>query len=150
MRHPGSTPSEDFRGLLARLERAGVLRRIKREVDPRHFSTLLEQARGPLLFERVKGYDSPAVGNVAGNRRCITEGLRVESDPSVRVTTVSPGVVESELADHIADPEAASFMVEYRAAAISPDAVARAVSYALAQPADVDVTEIIVRPAAQR
>ena len=80
----------------------------------------------------------------------LTEGLRVESDPSVRVTTVSPGVVESELADHIADPEAASFMVEYRAAAISPDAVARAVSYALAQPADVDVTEIIVRPAAQR
>ena len=69
--------SEDFRGLLARLESAGVLRRIKREVDPRHFSTLLEQARGPLLFERVKGYDSPAVGNVAGNRRCITEGLRV-------------------------------------------------------------------------
>ena len=69
--------SEDFRGLLARLEAAGILRRIKREVDPRHFSTLLEQARGPLLFERVKGYEHPAVGNVAGNRRCVTEGLRV-------------------------------------------------------------------------
>ena len=41
--------SEDFRGLLARLEAAGVLRRVKREVDPRHFSTLLEQARGPLF-----------------------------------------------------------------------------------------------------
>lgn len=69
--------NEDFRGLLARLEAAGVLRRIKREVDPRHFSTLLEQARGPLLFERVKGYEHPAVGNVAGNRRCLTEGLGV-------------------------------------------------------------------------
>jgi 2,5-furandicarboxylate decarboxylase 1 len=69
--------NEDFRGFLARLESAGVLRRIKREVDPRHFSTLLEQARGPLLFERVKGYDAPAVGNVAGNRRCVTEGLQV-------------------------------------------------------------------------
>ncbi len=69
--------SEDFRGLLARLETAGVLRRIKRDVDPRHFSTLLEQARGPLLFERVKGYADAAVGNVAGNRRCLTEGLAV-------------------------------------------------------------------------
>jgi 2,5-furandicarboxylate decarboxylase 1 len=69
--------SEDFRGLLARLESVGVLRRIKREVDPRHFSTLLEQARGPLLFERVKGYEHPAAGNVVGNRRCLTEGLRV-------------------------------------------------------------------------
>lgn len=69
--------NEDFRGMLARLEQAGVLRRIKREVDPRHFSTLLEQARGPLLFERVKGYGGVAVGNVAGNRRCLTEGLRV-------------------------------------------------------------------------
>lgn len=69
--------SEDFRGYLARLEAAGVLRRIKREVDPRHFSTLLEQARGPLLFERVKGYDAPAAGNVTGNRRCLTEGLGV-------------------------------------------------------------------------
>lgn len=69
--------SEDFRGLLGRLEAAGVLKRIKREVDPRHFSTLLEQARGPLLFERVKGYESSAAGNVAGNRRCLTEGLQV-------------------------------------------------------------------------
>ncbi len=68
---------EDFRGLLGRLESAGVLKRIKREVDPRHFSTLLEQARGPLLFDRVKGYDHPAVGNVCGNRRCLTEGLQV-------------------------------------------------------------------------
>ncbi len=68
---------EDFRGLLARLERAGVLRRVKRDVDPRYFSTLLEQARGPLLFERVKGFDGMAVGNVAGNRRCLTEGLGV-------------------------------------------------------------------------
>lgn len=68
---------EDFRGLLGRLEQSGVLRRIKREVDPRHFSTLLEQARGPLLFERVKGYECAAAGNVVGNRRCLTVGLGV-------------------------------------------------------------------------
>jgi NADP-dependent 3-hydroxy acid dehydrogenase YdfG len=80
----------------------------------------------------------------------ITEGLRLESDPSIRVTTVSPGVVTSELADTITDPVAAEAMRSYRANAIDPDAVARAVSFALAQPADVDVNEIVVRPARAR
>ncbi|GAA1208345.1 SDR family oxidoreductase [Prauserella alba] len=80
----------------------------------------------------------------------VTEGLRRESDPSIRVTTVSPGVVTSELADTITEPGAAAAMRTYRAAAIEPDAIARSVSYALAQPADVDVNEIIVRPAGQR
>lgn len=80
----------------------------------------------------------------------LTEGLRQESDASIRVTTVSPGVVESELADHITDPTAAELMVGYRAASIPADAIARSVSFALAQPADVDVNEIIVRPSAQR
>ncbi len=79
-----------------------------------------------------------------------TEGLRQESDPRIRVTTVSPGVVESELATHITDPHAAEVMVGYRAAAVPADAVARAVSFALDQPADVDVNEVVVRPAAQR
>ncbi|MGE2731533.1 SDR family oxidoreductase [Mycolicibacterium vaccae] len=80
----------------------------------------------------------------------ITEGLRLEADPSIRVTTVSPGVVESELADTITDPTAAAAMRDYRAAAISPDAIARAVAYAIGEPADVDVNEVIVRPARQR
>ncbi|MFB1296357.1 SDR family oxidoreductase [Mycobacterium sp. pW049] len=80
----------------------------------------------------------------------ITEGLRMESDPSIRVTTVSPGVVESELAETISDPTAAAAMQEYRAAAISPDAIARGISYAVNEPADVDVNELIIRPARQR
>ncbi|MFV2176787.1 SDR family oxidoreductase [Actinomadura sp. LOL_016] len=80
----------------------------------------------------------------------ITEGLRQESAPSIRVTTVSPGVVTSELADSITDPATAEAMRVYRANAIEPDAIAGAVSYALGQPADVDVNEIVVRPAAQR
>ena len=80
----------------------------------------------------------------------ITEGLRQESDPSIRVTTISPGVVTSELADTITEPTAAAAMRTYRAHAIGPDAIARAVSYALAQPADVDVNEIVVRPTHQR
>ena len=80
----------------------------------------------------------------------ITEGLRQESDPSIRVTTISPGVVDSELASTITDPGAAAAMRTYRANAIAPDAIARAVSFAIDQPAEVDVNEIIVRPARQR
>jgi NADP-dependent 3-hydroxy acid dehydrogenase YdfG len=82
--------------------------------------------------------------------RAITEGLRQESDPFIRVTTISPGVVTSELADTITEPGAAEAMRAFRAHAIGPDAVAGAVSYALAQPPDVDVNEIVVRPTRQR
>jgi NADP-dependent 3-hydroxy acid dehydrogenase YdfG len=80
----------------------------------------------------------------------ITEGLRLESPPGVRVTTVSPGVVESELADVIIDANAKAFMAEYRSNAIAPSAIAAAVRYAIDQPADVDVNEIVVRPVQQR
>ncbi|WP_275006156.1 SDR family oxidoreductase [Promicromonospora iranensis] len=80
----------------------------------------------------------------------ITEGLRLESDPSIRTTTITPGVVESELAEHISDPGAQDAMRAYRRNAIPADAIARAISFAVGQPADVDVNEIIVRPAAQR
>ncbi|KPC66518.1 SDR family oxidoreductase [Streptomyces chattanoogensis] len=80
----------------------------------------------------------------------ITEGLRRESAPFIRVTTVSPGVVDSELADTITEAGAAEAMRAYRAHAIGPDAIAGAVSYALAQPSDVDVNEIVVRPTRQR
>ncbi|MEV1174285.1 SDR family oxidoreductase [Nonomuraea sp. NPDC049784] len=80
----------------------------------------------------------------------ITEGLRQELDPSIRVTTVSPGVVESELAGTITEPGAQEAMRVYRAAAIPPDAIADAISYAINQPPEVDVNELIIRPARQR
>lgn len=80
----------------------------------------------------------------------ITEGLRLESDPAIRVTTITPGVVTSELADTITDAVAAEAMRTYRANAIDPDAIARAVHYAIAEPTDVDVNEIIIRPTRQR
>jgi NADP-dependent 3-hydroxy acid dehydrogenase YdfG len=80
----------------------------------------------------------------------ITEGLRLESPPWLRVTTISPGVVESELADTITDSTARENMVEYRRNAIGPDAVAGAIAYAVGADADVDVNEIIIRPTRQR
>lgn len=80
----------------------------------------------------------------------ITEGLRQELDPAVRVTTVSPGVVESELADTITDPDAREMMRTYRAHSIPPESIANAISYAIGQPPGVDVNEIIIRPVHQR
>ncbi|MBD9399008.1 SDR family oxidoreductase [Pseudomonas sp. PDM11] len=80
--------------------------------------------------------------------RAISDGLRQEVGGDIRVTLVSPGVVESELADSISDEGARDAMREFRKVAISPSAIARAVAYAIEQPADVDVSELVVRPTA--
>lgn len=79
--------------------------------------------------------------------RAISDGLRQESD-RIRVTVICPGVVESELANTITDDTARQAMNEFRRIAMTPDAIARAVAYAIAQPADVDVSEIVLRPTA--
>jgi len=79
--------------------------------------------------------------------RAISEGLRQEHR-DLRVTCIHPGVVESELAETITDPVAAEAMVQYRAIALQPDAIGRAVRFAIEQPGDVDVNEIVVRPMA--
>ncbi|WP_454692944.1 SDR family oxidoreductase [Achromobacter aegrifaciens] len=79
--------------------------------------------------------------------RAISDGLRQETDV-LRVTVVSPGVVESELADSISDETARAAMREFRRIAIAPQAVAKAIGYAISQPDDVDVSEIILRPTA--
>jgi NADP-dependent 3-hydroxy acid dehydrogenase YdfG len=76
--------------------------------------------------------------------RAISDGLRQEND-KLRVTCIHPGVVESELADTITDPAAAEGMKSFRAIALTPDAIGRAVRFAVEQPDDVDVSEIIVR-----
>ncbi len=96
---------------------------------------------------------SPAAAVYCGTKYAawaITEGLRLEVDPSIRVTTISPGVVESELAESITDADARAAMQVYRARSIPPDAIAAAISYAITQPDDVDVNEMIIRPAGQR
>lgn len=79
--------------------------------------------------------------------RAISDGLRQEND-RIRVTCVYPGVVESELADAITDPAAAEAMAAYRRIALKPEAIAAAIAHAVAQPPEVDTSEIVVRPTA--
>ncbi|WP_202845072.1 SDR family oxidoreductase [Luteimonas saliphila] len=76
--------------------------------------------------------------------RAISEGLRMESD-TVRVTCVYPGAVESELANTITHAETAKAIDEFRQIALKPEAIANAIAHAIAQPADVDTTDIVVR-----
>lgn len=77
----------------------------------------------------------------------ISEGLRLENK-DVRCTIITPGVVESELAHTITDQGTKEAMDEFRKVALKPDAIARAMAYAIEQPDDVDINEIIVRPTA--
>lgn len=78
----------------------------------------------------------------------ISEGLRKEQSGDVRVSVISPGVTESELAESISDDHARDAMQEYRALAIPASAIASAIAFVIEQPPEVDVNEIIVRPAA--
>jgi NADP-dependent 3-hydroxy acid dehydrogenase YdfG len=77
----------------------------------------------------------------------LSEGLRQEN-PDVRVTIISPGVVETELGSDISDEGTKQVLVGFRKIALTPDAIARAIAYAVEQPDDVDVNEVIVRPTA--
>ncbi|MBH8553249.1 SDR family oxidoreductase [Nostocaceae cyanobacterium CENA357] len=78
----------------------------------------------------------------------ISEGLRQEVGGDIRVTVISPGVTESELADSISDETARIGMQEFRRLSIPAEAIARAILFAISQPDDVDVSEMIVRPTA--
>lgn len=95
----------------------------------------------------------PTMSVYAGTKnavRAISEGLRQEAGESLRVTTVSPGYIRTELAHSITDPGARSeIQAGMDKIAISPDAIARAIAFAIEQPSGVDVGEIVVRPTAQ-
>ncbi|WP_413616558.1 SDR family oxidoreductase [Halomonas cupida] len=79
--------------------------------------------------------------------RAVSDGLRQESD-HIRVTCVNPGVVESELASTITHEETLAFMDDYRAIALKPADISRAVLQIIEAPDTVDTTEITIRPTA--
>ena len=82
--------------------------------------------------------------------KILSEGLRQESGPDLRVTLVSPGFTDTEGVGKGTTGEVAAWMEQQRVAiAMPPSAVANAVGFAIEQPAGVDISEIVVRPTAQ-
>ncbi len=82
--------------------------------------------------------------------RAISEGLRQEAGDKLRVTIISPGYVRTDIANSVTNPEIrARLTASSDKFAIPPDAIARAIAFALEQPDDIDVNELIVRPTAQ-
>ncbi|MET8615507.1 MULTISPECIES: SDR family oxidoreductase [Streptomyces] len=82
--------------------------------------------------------------------KVLTEGLRQESGPDLRVTLVSPGFTHTEGVGKGGSPEAAAALIQQRdEIAMPPSAIASAIGYAIEQPDGVDVSEIVVRPTVQ-
>ncbi|MFC2990498.1 SDR family oxidoreductase [Halomonas tibetensis] len=81
--------------------------------------------------------------------KAISEGIRQEGGEEIRSTNISPGAVATELTTTISDSDTAKNVNELYEMAIDADAIARAITYAIEQPADVDVNELIIRPTKQ-
>ncbi|MDP9743296.1 SDR family oxidoreductase [Peribacillus frigoritolerans] len=82
--------------------------------------------------------------------RAITEGLRIEeASNNIRTTIISPGTITTELLETISDPELKSAIVEDTKIGIEPASIARAIGFAIEQPSDVAINEMIVRPTIQ-
>lgn len=83
--------------------------------------------------------------------RVVSEGLRQEVTPfNIRVTVISPGAVNTELSSSITEEDAAAMFEQYYTeTAVSADSFARCVTFAISQPADVDINEILYRPTRQ-
>lgn len=95
----------------------------------------------------------PTMAVYAGSKnavRAISEGLRQEAGPSLRVTTISPGYVDTELPSSMTDSALREQgQASMKSLAIPASAIAEAIAFAIAQPDSIDVSEIVVRPTAQ-
>ena len=82
--------------------------------------------------------------------RAVTEGLRVElRGDHIRCTMISPGAVATELPEGSSDEGTRKSLREFYKMAIPADSIARAIAYAIEQPAEVEIDEVVIRPAAQ-
>lgn len=82
--------------------------------------------------------------------RAISEGLRQEAGDKLRVTVISPGIVQTNFTEGVTDPGLKEQLTVIRdRLAMAPDAVARAIAYAIEQPDEIDVNELVIRPTAQ-
>jgi len=115
-----------------------------REQGSGHFVNLASTAAFTVL---------PAMSVYAGTKmavRAISEGLRQEAGDQLRVTIISPSMTKTSFAETIANPQVKATLQQRRSqTAMPPSAIARAIAFAIEQPADVDVSEIVVRPTAK-
>jgi NADP-dependent 3-hydroxy acid dehydrogenase YdfG len=80
----------------------------------------------------------------------LSEGLRQEVKPyNIRTTVISPGAIATELPDSMTEPDIAEKMRKLYEIAIPAESFARAVAFAISQPEDVDINEIVFRPTRQ-
>ena len=95
----------------------------------------------------------PTMGVYAATKnavRTLTEALRQEAGPHLRVTEVSPGMISTNFSDSMTDQAVKDAMAKRVAeVAISPEAIARGIAFAIEQPDDVEVGSIVIRPTAQ-
>jgi len=95
----------------------------------------------------------PMQGVYAGTKnaiRTIAEAFRQESDGNIRITGISPGIVKTDFANNIKNEEMKTAVRKgMDEIAISPIAIANAVIYAVSQPDDVEIGEIVIRPSKQ-
>jgi len=116
--------------------------------------TMLEQESGHIInISSVAGHKVFAGGTVYCATKfavkAISEGIRMESGGKIRSTNISPGAVATELTSTISHEETAEMAEQLYDMAIDADAIARAITYAISQPGDVDVNEMIIRPTKQ-
>jgi NADP-dependent 3-hydroxy acid dehydrogenase YdfG len=95
----------------------------------------------------------PTMGVYAATKnavRTLTEALRQEAGPHLRVTEISPGMVATDFVDSITDaPARKAVQARLGAIAMAPEAIARAIAFAIEQPPEVEIGSIVIRPTAQ-
>lgn len=144
---------------------AGKVDEWERMIDINIKGVLYGIAAALPVFERQNGGHFINISSVAGVKvfspggtvysgtkfavRAISEGLRHEVGAHIRTTTICPGAVDSELKFGSSDADSSQFVQEFYQQAIPADSVARAVAYAIEQPAEVDINEIVLRPTQQ-
>jgi NADP-dependent 3-hydroxy acid dehydrogenase YdfG len=114
-----------------------------------------QQKAGHIInVSSVAGHKVPAGGAVyAATKyavRALSEGFRQEVKPyNIRTTVISPGVVATELPNSVTEPDVAEHFRKYYEIGIPAESFARAVAFAICQPEDMDVNEILFRPTQQ-
>ncbi|UOR13295.1 SDR family oxidoreductase [Halobacillus amylolyticus] len=115
-----------------------------------------ERKEGHIInVSSVAGHSvSPGTAVYSGTKyavRAITEGLRKEEsvNSNIRATIISPGAVSTELTDTITDEDVKAGVEKNYQQAIKPDSIARTIRFAIEEPSEVGINEILVRPTAQ-